>query len=432
MKQAIKTPVKPAPVKPPIRVVDSVPQARASVDNMPGATFGGIFGNVLHAIWAHRQRSTLTMLGIIIGIGAFISVVTLSQGATNSIVSQYTFLATIINVSPSQGSITTANPFMLTSGDIQALAKQSHVTGISPIIGNTSTVVYGKQGWSTSVQGVSSSYQSMQGTQMVMGEGTWWDDNQEQSMRPVVVLGSTVASNLFGTADPVGQTIRIDKSLYRVIGVLQKSGGRGGPDDTVFMPYTLVLNPAVPKQIQIIMIQADDTSNLDTVSLEIQMVLEQRHHITPGDKDGFDITEDITELQQGEQQLSILSTLMISIATFSLVVGGVGIMNMMLVSVTERTREIGLRSALGAQPIDISLQFLLEALMLSLIGGAAGLLFGLLLAYAITSLVGFPFLVSASSFLLGFGVATAIGVGFGLYPAIRASRLDPIIALRSA
>jgi putative ABC transport system permease protein len=123
---------------------------------------------------------------------------------------------------------------------------------------------------------------------------------------------------------------------------------------------------------------------------------------------------------------------MISIATFSLVVGGVGIMNMMLVSVTERTREIGLRSALGAQPIDISLQFLLEALMLSLIGGAAGLLFGLLLAYAITSLVGFPFLVSASSFLLGFGVATAIGVGFGLYPAIRASRLDPIVALRSA
>jgi putative ABC transport system permease protein len=427
MKQAIK-----APVKPPIRVVDSVPRTRASVDNMPGATFGGIFGNVLHAIWTHRQRSILTMLGIIIGIGAFISVVTLSQGATDRIVSQYTFLATIITIDPSQGSVTTANPFMLTSGDVQALGNLPHLTGISPIISNTSTVIYGKQGWNTSVQGVSYTYQSMQSTQMIMGQGNWWDESEDQGRRSVAVLGSTTATNLFGTADPIGQTIRIDRDLYKVVGVLQATGGRGGSDNGVYVPYTRLLNPSVPNQIQSVIAQVDDTSNLDSVSLEMQVLLEQRHHIIPGAKDGFDITEAITELQQGEQQLSILSTLMISIATFSLVVGGVGIMNMMLVSVTERTREIGLRSALGAQPIDISLQFLLEALMLSLIGGAAGLLFGLLLAYAITSLVGFPFLVSASSFLLGFGVATAIGVGFGLYPAIRASRLDPIIALRSA
>jgi putative ABC transport system permease protein len=420
-----------APLKSPVRVVDSVPRARDSVENMPGATFGGIFGNVLHALWAHRQRSILTMLGIIIGIAAFISVVTLSQGATESVVSPYNFLATIITVSPARGSVTTANPYMLTSGDIQALGKLSHVTGISPVIGGSSTVIYGKQGWSTSVQGVSSTYQIMQSTQMTMADGRWWDESEQQSQRAVAVIGSGTASNLFGTADPLNQTIRVDKQLYRVIGVLQKVG-RGSSDDAVYVPYTRVLNPAVPNQIQTVIAQVDSTDSLDSVSMEMQVMLEQRHHILPGAQGGFEITQAITELQQGQQALGVLSTLMISIATFSLVVGGVGIMNMMLVSVTERTREIGLRSALGAQPIDITLQFLLEALLLSLIGGAFGMLFGLGLAFAITSLANLPFLVSVTSFALGFGVATAIGVGFGLYPAIRASRLDPIVALRSA
>lgn len=421
-----------APLKPPVRVVDSVPRAQGSIENMPGATFGGIFGNVLHALWAHRQRSILTMLGIIIGIAAFISVVTLSQGATDRVLSPYNFLATIITVSPARGSVTTANPYMLTSGDVQALGKLSHVTGISPILGSSSTVIYGKQGWSTSVQGVSSTYQIMQSTQMTIGEGRWWDEGEEQTQRAVAVIGSGTASSLFGTTDPINQTIRVDKQLYRVIGVLEATGGRGSADDVVYVPYTRILNPSIPNQIQTVIAQVDSTDNLDSVSMEMQVMLEQRHHIVSGSQGGFEITQAITELQQGQQSLSILSALMISIATFSLVVGGVGIMNMMLVSVTERTREIGLRSALGAQPIDITLQFLLEALMLSLIGGAFGVLFGLGLAFAITSLVGFPFLVSVSSFFLGFGVATAIGVGFGLYPAIRASRLDPIIALRSA
>src|SRR5581483_2280074 len=185
MKQAL-----PAPIKPPMRVVDSVSRANDRVDDMPGATFGGIFGNVLHALWAHRQRSILTMLGIIIGIGAFISVVTLSQGATDRILSPYNFLATIISVSPARGSVTTANPYMLTEGDIRSLGKLSHVTGVSPIIGSSATVIYGKQGWSTSVQGVSSTYQIMQSTQMVVSQGRWWDDNEEQSRRPVAVLGS--------------------------------------------------------------------------------------------------------------------------------------------------------------------------------------------------------------------------------------------------
>jgi putative ABC transport system permease protein len=320
---------------------------------------------------------------------------------------------------------------MLTSGDIQALGKLSHVTGISPIIGGTSTVIYGKQGWSTSVQGVSFTYQIMQSTQMKMGEGRWWDESEQQSQRAVAVIGSGTVSNLFGTTDPINKTIRVDKQLYRVIGVLQETG-RGSSDDAVYVPYTRILNPSVPNQIQTVIAQVDSTDNLDSVSLEMQVMLEQRHHILPGAQGGFEITQAITELQQGQQALGILSTLMISIATFSLVVGGVGIMNMMLVSVTERTREIGLRSALGAQPIDITLQFLLEALLLSLIGGAFGMLFGLGLAFAITSLANLPFLVSVSSFALGFGVATAIGVGFGLYPAIRASRLDPIVALRSA
>ena len=404
--------------------------SHSSTYSLPGATFGGVFSNSLQALWSHRQRSILTMLGIVIGIAAFIGVISLSQGATASFLAEFDFMARTITVNPSAGNIN-RTPFMLTAGDIKAMSTMTHVVASSPTIGNKVEIIYGHQTWNTGLQGVSSDYQEMQGRNMRLSTGTWWSKNEDQTRRPVVVLGSTVVKNLSPAADPVGQTIRIDQQLYRVIGTL-KASGINGFDNGVYVPYTVVLNPLVVNQIQSISVEVDSVNNLDIVQAEMKTLLEQRHHILPGTFDGFDITEAIATVQQNQQFLTILSALMISIATISLVVGGVGIMNIMLISVTERTREIGLRTALGAQPWDISLQFLLEALVLSLIGGGIGLFAALLLAGGVTSLIGFPLILNALSFILAFGVATAIGVGFGLYPAIRASRLDPIVALRSA
>jgi putative ABC transport system permease protein len=400
------------------------------VYNTSGATFGGVFSNAWKALWSHRQRSILTMLGIVIGIMAFISVVSLSQGVSASFTDKFGSFGQVMTVNVTGGN-TNAVPFVMTTGDIKAIAAQPDVVGISPSIGNKAEVIYSHQTWNTSLMGVSSSYQEIMAPNTVLNQGTWWSATEDHSMRRVAVLGDTVVKNVFPDGNAIGKTIRIDQQLYRVIGTLQAQGN-AGEDDVVYVPYTVVYDPLIPNQIQSVSLMVDSTNNLDTVQANIKAVLEQRHHIPSDQKDGFSIVQAIAQLQRNEQFLTTLTVVMEAVATFSLIVGGVGVMNIMLVSVSERTTEIGLRSALGAQPWDICLQFLLEALVLSTIGGVLGLSSGLLIAYAVISLIKFTFILNWLAFILALGISTAIGVGFGLYPAIRASRLDPIVALHSA
>jgi putative ABC transport system permease protein len=267
-----------------------------------------------------------------------------------------------------------------------------------------------------------------------IAEGAWFSPTDDQAARSVAVLGQTAYQQLFTASgqDPIGKTIRIGNQLFRVVGVLATKGGASSTDDVVFVPFATALERLKNSTyVDQIVLKVDDASNIDAVQGAITTLLEQRHHILKGSADDFNLTSSKQLLDTFNQILSLASVLDVSIAGISLTVGGIGIMNIMIVSVTERTREIGIRMSIGAQRGDIRNQFLIEALTLSLIGGVIGMLLGLLMGFGITTRLGVPFVITPTSLLLPFIVSAAVGVIFGLYPAIRAARLDPIEALRS-
>ena len=312
--------------------------------------------------------------------------------------------------------------------------KIPHVTAVSPIVTITTQVVYGNQNWNTRVQGVDISYQTIQSWDMA--QGTWFSQFDQSSGSPVALIGQTVAHSLFDAsgANPLGQTIRIRDQLFRVIGVLQSKGTQGAADedDVVFVPITTAItrlkNSTYVDQIQV---QVDNANDVDQVQQSIKAILELRHRITGSAPDDFRSISSNQLLQTANQFTSILTILLVGIAGISLTVGGIGIMNIMLVSVTERTREIGIRMSVGARQRDIRNQFLIELLTLSLVGGIIGMMLGLLIGFAVTHAAGLPFVVSVTSILMPFIVSSVIGVVFGLYPAVRASKLDPIVALHT-
>jgi putative ABC transport system permease protein len=284
------------------------------------------------------------------------------------------------------------------------------------------------------VQGVYPNYQSIQSWQMA--RGTWYSTDDETAAQPVAVIGQTIVDNLFATTgtNPIGQTIRINGQLFRVVGQLQSKGAQGftNPDDVIFVPYSTALsrlkNSTYIDQIQV---QVDNANNVNQVQLIVTALLEKRHHITAGVADDFRVRNSNQLVQTAQQQSTVLGALLVGIAAISLSVGGIGIMNIMLVSVTERTREIGIRMAIGARQRDIRNQFLIEALTLSSLGGIIGITLGILGGFALVSAFHLPFVPSIPAVLLAFGVSAAVGVVFGLYPAVRASKLDPIVALRT-
>lgn len=414
------------------------------------------FSVAVEALWVNRLRSLLTTLGIVIGVFSVVSMVTVIQGVSANWTDTIASLGTnMIIIAPGTGNnvsnsglsssgrvsvssrVTAALPpaettLSLTPGDATAVAKIPDVTEVTPILSIRAQVIYGNQNWNTRIAGVNASLQDIQNWSIA--EGAWFSTSDDQGARSVAVLGQTVYQQLFAASgeDPIGKTIRISNQLFRVVGVLATKGGAAGTDDVVFVPFSTALERLKNSSyVDQILLKVDDASNIDAVQRNITTLLEQRHHIIRGNADDFNLTSSQQLLATFNQILSLATALYVAIASISLTVGGVGIMNIMIVSVTERTREIGIRMSLGAQRQDIRNQFLIEALTLSLVGGAIGLLLGLLMGFGLTNLLAIPFVITLTSLLMPFAMSAGVGVIFGLYPAVRAARLDPIEALRS-
>ncbi|MDQ2907222.1 MAG: ABC transporter permease [Chloroflexota bacterium] len=408
-------------------------------DTGHGSLLGASVGSALDSLWANRLRSLLTMLGIVIGIAAVIGALTLTQGVgayiDNLILGQG---ATSVFIRGHDGPV----PSSLTARDLQSLKRLAHVTAISPFIYSGGQIVYGNNNWRTEVDGSSASVQTIQNWQMA--EGIWFNSVQEADGEPVAVIGDTVKQHLFAVSgiDPIGKKIHIGNEIFRVVGVLAAKGGFRS-DDIIFVPYKALQDRLSGNTVfNEIDIQADSRSSLDLVVQEVSTVLRTNHRLRPGVQDDFQTRTSVQILQQVDQATQVITFILTSIAAISLTVGGIGVMNIMLVSVTERVREIGIRMSLGARRRDIRNQFLAEALFLCLLGGIIGLLLGVLVGWlmvgvligAITGASGgaVPLVITPTTLILPFAVSAAIGIVFGLYPALRAARLDPIVALRRA
>jgi len=393
------------------------------------------FASGLEALWGNRTRSILTILGIFIGVAAVIAALTLVQGVNAYITNLISKGGNTVYVFPFSRTGTVSQGRQgnsITVSTAQSLQRLPHVSAFSPIISQNSPVVYGNQNWTTQVQGVTSDIQTIQDWQVA--EGNWFGPIDESQGTAVAVLGDTVYHNLFDTSgdDPIGKQIRIGRNVFRVVGVLAPQGGFLTQDDVIFIPFkTMQLRLNNTTYVQQVYLQSDTAQNVDQVTQEVTRALEKANRITDPSQDNFTVISSTQILQQIGQSNIILEGLLIGIAAISLTVGGVGIMNIMLVSVTERTWEIGIRMSIGARRRDILSQFLVEALLLCGIGGLMGLGLGLLIGKLVTGAGGLPFVITPFTLLLPFMIAVVISLVFGLYPAIRAARLDPIVAIRT-
>ena len=397
----------------------------------------------LNALTVNKMRSFLTMLGIVIGVAAVISLVAVGAGAQALIVSNLEGLGSnLLTVTAGtsfgfSGRGLQQNVRALTNADVEAIsALATSISAVAPEYGANVTAVYQGETTSIGVTGVTAEYAEVRNWEVAGGRFISHEDNSNLSM--VVVLGQTVVEDLFGSAmaSPVGQTVRINRQNYRVVGVLQTKGQGGfmNQDDVIFMPLRtaqLKLGGAGNQQVRSINLQARSAEEMDLAQAQVAAILRTLHGLQPGQDDGFTVQNQADIVGVVEQTTGTFTTLLGSIAAISLLVGGIGIMNIMLVSVTERTREIGLRKAVGAHRGDIMIQFLAEAIVLSIAGGLIGTALGVGGAQVITPLLGGneP-LVTLESVVLALTVSLGIGVFFGLYPANRAAGLSPIDALR--
>ena len=394
----------------------------------------------IKALSKSKARSILTMLGIIIGVGALISMVSLGQGAQVQI--QETIAsrgANLLYVRPGSrrtrgfhGGAGTVNT--LVPADSHAvLIECPSVALASPSVGVTGQVIFGNQNWSTRIEGYNQDFPSIRNWGII--QGSFFEENQVKTAARVAVLGQTVSSILFQGMDPVGQTIRIRNLPFQVIGVLERKGqsswGRDN-DDTVVVPYTTVQKKMLGGvlNIQSIMVSAISPRATYTAEKQITATLRQRHKLRVGQEDDFQV-RNMSEFAEAAAETNKTMTLLLAcIAAVSLLVGGIGIMNIMLVAVTERTREIGIRMAIGARPEHIRIQFLVESILLCLFGGILGLMLGVGASFAISAFLGWPTQLSSSSMVLGVCFSGLVGIFFGYYPAHKAALLDPIDALR--
>ncbi len=392
------------------------------------------------ALARNKMRSTLTMLGIIIGVGAVIAMVGVGQGAQQQVQNQIAAMGSNV-LFVSAGSVNRGGMRMgygatktLVYEDLQAILKECPaVKTAAPGSGSSGQVVYGNDNWFTQITGTEPQYLEVRAWPVAMGAS--FSQSDVEIAANVALIGETTRKNLFGAVDPVGQTIRIRNLPFKVVGVLSQKGQSAAmgqdQDDTIIMPITTLQKKITGDTwLRFIMVSAVSREASFAAQQQITALLRDRHRIRPGQDDDFMVRNlaDIADL--ADQQMSVMTMLLASIASVSLLVGGIGIMNIMLVSVTERTREIGIRMAIGATEVDVQRQFLIEAVVLSCIGGAIGIMFGIGASYVITKALGWAVLISPIA--IGTAVLFSMGVGifFGFYPARKAARLDPIEALR--
>jgi putative ABC transport system permease protein len=392
----------------------------------------------LKAIARNKMRSALTALGIIIGVACVIAMVGVGRGSQAAIQSQINalgtnFLMVFPGVATQSGARIFTGESTLTEDDVAAVrAEAPSVAYVSPMSRSSGQIVYGSANWGTQVQGVGVEWPFIRSWNT--SQGTFFGDNEVRSATKVAVLGSTVATALFGDKNPIGATIRIKNFPFRVIGVLETKGGSTqgqDQDDTVVAPYTTVMRLLKGRnRIDMFMASAVSADAVAQAQTEIDALLRQRHRLQPGQDSDFMIRSQQEIAETANETSRTLSILLASAASISLLVGGIGIMNIMLVSVTERTREIGIRMAIGAKGKDILTQFLVEALTLSIAGGLIGIVLGVGASRILAWKAQWNIALPPESILLAFGFSVAIGVFFGFYPARKASRLDPIEALR--
>jgi len=394
------------------------------------------------ALRVNKMRSALTMLGIIIGVGAVITMLAVGTGASERISKQIASVGSnLIIILP--GS-TTSGGLRMGAGTQQTLKKEDAdailkecpaVSDVAPVLNGAAQIVYGNQNWSTGVHGTTSSILNVRDWSLVSGRA--FTEQDIRNATKVAILGQTVTDSLFGGTEPLNQIIRIKKVPFTVIGILDKKGQSPmgqDQDDVIYIPVTTaqkkIFGTSFPGMVRSILVKARTTEDLDTAESQIKELLRQRHRIGPRQENDFTIRNLTSILQVAEQSTKVMTLLLGAIASVSLLVGGIGIMNIMLVSVTERTREIGIRMSVGAKTWDIRLQFIVEALTLSLVGGVIGIIAGIAGSQILTALAGWSTIVSPLSVILAFGFSGMIGIFFGFYPAYKASLLNPIDALR--
>lgn len=392
------------------------------------------------ALLRNKTRALLTMLGVIIGISSVIAMVSLGQSSSVSINDQISSMGTnlimVMRKSQRQGGVNigSANVQTLKASDVAAILERSrNISMASPVVNASGQLVFGSNNWPGSIQGGNEDFLEIR--KYEIASGTNFTEQDVRNAAKVCIVGETVVENLFTNGEnPIGQNIRFGKIPFKIIGVLEPKGQNQmgqDQDDVIIAPYTTVQKRILAiNYIHMIMASAASEEVATEATAEMEDILRNEHRLRPGQEDDFNVRTQQEMLDMMSSISGFLTILLAAIASISLVVGGIGIMNIMYVTVTERTKEIGLRMAIGAKNRDILLQFLCESTILSLVGGIIGILFGLILSYAASSLLNWPFIVSTTAIIVSFLVCSIIGVFFGWYPAKKAASLDPINALR--
>ena len=407
-------------------------------------TYGDCIMAALGAIQANVLRSVLTALGIIIGVAAVIVMISVGAGAQKQVDDVIKKLGSnlviVVPGTTTSGGARGARGSRRTLTEDDAIAIQNEVPTVkvsAPTVRGSGQIIFGNRNWSTVIRGVTPDYG--QAREWEIADGRWFSNDEVRSAAKVALIGETVSESLFGNDNPVGRTIRIKRVPFTVIGTLVGKGETpmgNDMDDVVFIPLTTAKKRTLGgrrvsgRLVGVVFVKSNSAEVVDDTIRDMTKLLRLRHKLRPGQPNDFFVRNLSSILEARANSSRVMNLLLAAVASISLIVGGIGIMNIMLVSVTERTREIGLRMAVGAKGRDILLQFLIEAVTLSLIGGVIGIVFGLGGSYLIAMIGNSPAIVQPYSIFLAFGFAAAVGVFFGFYPARKAARLDPIEALR--